>query len=212
MIKNELERQVTSARIEGFDRAICDFDPSPDAHPGVDPRLIPLLLEGMQSQRETLVAELADYDAVQAGETRARELMAITPIFDLGRALVRAQLASGLDEQALADEVGVTRAEIERYEKCDYESASLAQLVEVAEVLRFALGDTSISPDTGPVLAPEPAAVPDRARPDRLERTRKAPPFTAPADEGGLGRKPRAEKVRGGSSTVSSRRSRRPRP
>ncbi len=156
MIKNELERQITSARIEGFDRAIHDFDPSPDAHPGVDPRLIPVLLEGMQSQRDTLVAELADYDAVRAGETRARELAAIYPIFDVGRALVRARLASGLDKQALADKVGVTREEIESYEKSDYESASLAQLVEVAEVLRFALGDTSMSTDVGPVFAPDP--------------------------------------------------------
>lgn len=158
IIKNELERQITSARIDGFDRAIRDFDPSPDAHPGVDPRLIPVLLDGMRGQRDTLVAELAEFDALEEWEGREAVLAALYPVFRLGEQLVRARVAVGMTQAELAAELGVANEQIERDEANGYALTSLTRLQEIAEILRFALGDTGVVPSVGPILAPEPTS------------------------------------------------------
>lgn len=146
MIANELQYRVTSSLAEGMARALVDFDDRPEAHPGTDPSMIPLLRAGIEGQLETLRREMARYDALKRGELRAEALASLGAVFFFGRRLVEGRIAAGLSETDLAHRTDLTPSEIEHYEATEYESASLLRMQAVAEALRVALGDTSVVP------------------------------------------------------------------
>jgi HTH-type transcriptional regulator/antitoxin HigA len=55
---------------------------------------------------------------------------------DLPRILIQARIAQGLSQTDLAERLGMKPQQIQRYEATEYMSASLARLIEIAEVLQ----------------------------------------------------------------------------
>jgi len=81
--------------------------------------------------------EIADFDALATAET-----IAIDSIADIGLALIRARVASGLTQAQLAERVGLHTAAINRYETNNYRTANLTRLNEIADSLDFDLAAT----------------------------------------------------------------------
>jgi transcriptional regulator with XRE-family HTH domain len=75
---------------------------------------------------------MGEYDALRSGQAPIGQL---TSLDDLPRLLVRARIATGMSQRALAQRLGLKEQQIQRYEASDYGSASLSRLREVASVL-----------------------------------------------------------------------------
>jgi transcriptional regulator with XRE-family HTH domain/Zn-dependent peptidase ImmA (M78 family) len=89
-------------------------------------------IDTVDGQLSELRSQMSDYDALRSGQTPVGELASLD---DLPRLLVRARIARGMSQRALAEELGLKEQQIQRYEASDYASASLSRLREVADLL-----------------------------------------------------------------------------
>lgn len=131
MIANEREYRITKAAANKFAAALKSFDESPAAHPGAHPRLIQAEKEGIASQLVTLRRELREYERLRSGRVRIK----LSEIEQLPQKLVRARIAAGLTQEALAEKLGLKRQQIQRYESSQYASASLATIRQIAHAI-----------------------------------------------------------------------------
>ena len=132
MIKNERQYGITRTRATEFRAGLTDIE----AHPRQSEQLHPLLRkaeqEALQSQLETLEAELAEYEDLRSGK---RNTFALTSFDELPLALIKARIASGLTQRDLALRLGLKEQQIQKYEASDYASASLSRVQAVVRAL-----------------------------------------------------------------------------
>ena len=132
MIKNERQYGITRTRAAEFRVSLADIE----AHPEQSEHLHPLLRiaehEALQSQLESLEAELAEYDDLRLGRRRSFELHSFD---ELPQALIQARIASGLTQRELAQRLGLKEQQIQKYEATDYASASLSRVQAVVRAL-----------------------------------------------------------------------------
>jgi HTH-type transcriptional regulator / antitoxin HigA len=95
-------------------------------------RLRELEIKALESQIEDIKQEIADYDLLKSGSVSFSESYSLS---DLPRILIQARIAQGLSQTDLAERLNMKPQQIQRYEATEYMSASLARLIEVAEVL-----------------------------------------------------------------------------
>lgn len=133
MIKNERQYRITRSEAEKFAEALTEVKASAEDDRTTNPMLIKLRINAMESQLETLHRELREYDDLREGRTPCPGLL---HIFELGRDLIRARIASGLTQRELAERLRIAEQQIQRYEKDEYQTANFAKMMEIADVLR----------------------------------------------------------------------------
>ena len=131
MIANEREYRITKAAAKKFEVALKNFDESPATHQKAHPRLIRAEKEGIASQLATLRRELREYERLHSGRVR----ISLREVEQLPRKLVRARIAAGLTQEALAEKLGLKRQQIQRYEASEYASASLTTIRQIAQAI-----------------------------------------------------------------------------
>ena len=131
MIKNERQYRITKAQAEEFARTLKQFDNRPSAHLRVNPRLIKAQQEALQSQLDSLRAELREYERLRAGRRR----VPLAVLEELPRMLIRARIAAGLTQRELAHRAGIKEQQIQRYEATEYASASLDRVRKIAQAI-----------------------------------------------------------------------------
>src|SRR4051794_28218819 len=131
MITNKRHYDATKASARLFEEALEHADEQ-----GVDwdPVLHAAMRRGNASELAMLRAQLQEYDDFRTGKVRT---LTIDKLDDLPDVLIRARIASGLTQRALAEEMGLKEQQIQRYEATRYKSASFTRLVEVALVLKI---------------------------------------------------------------------------
>jgi ribosome-binding protein aMBF1 (putative translation factor) len=97
------------------------------------PRLIKAQADALRSQLDSLRGELREYEDMKTGETPPPDLSYIAAV---AQNLVRARIASGLSQKELAERLGMPEQQIQRYEATEYESVSLARIMEIAKALQ----------------------------------------------------------------------------
>ncbi len=107
------------------------FDENSSKQEGVHPRLIQAEKEGIASQLTTLKKELREYQRLRSGRVK----ISLREIEGLPEKLVRARIAAGLTQEALAEKLGLKRQQVQRYEASDYASASLATIRQIAQTI-----------------------------------------------------------------------------
>lgn len=85
---------------------------------------------------QDLFNQVKEYDDVRSGATSHFELDSID---DIAGALIKARVRRGLTQKALAEELGVSEQQIQKWERGGYERASLARIADVADVLEYEL-------------------------------------------------------------------------
>lgn len=130
MITNEVQYQSTEAHLQKLEEAAINLR----ARLGSveSPKLAQLGLDAVQAQADDLRAEIEEYDGLRSG---AVPLLEGSSASDLGRLLVKARLARGWSEGQLAEALGITVQELQRYESSGYRAASLTRLADVAGAL-----------------------------------------------------------------------------
>jgi DNA-binding XRE family transcriptional regulator len=153
MIANEREFRITQGWAKKFAEAIDSLSQEdPSLRPDLHPLLRKAELESLQSQLGTFKEELAEYEALRAGE---RSLLKADSLADLPRALIQARIAAGLTQRQLGERLGIAEQQIQKYEANEYRHASFARLLEIAKALEIAVrSEVHLNPDRG--LRPPP--------------------------------------------------------
>lgn len=129
MIGNEREYRITAAAIGRFEAVLDRLEAgSAERHP----LLQQALRESTAGEVQTLRERVAEYDALQGGQVAVLETVSLRELPD---ALLRARIAAGLTQKALADRLELKEQQVQRYEATRYASATLARLQAVAAAL-----------------------------------------------------------------------------
>jgi ribosome-binding protein aMBF1 (putative translation factor) len=142
MIANELQYRHTRQWVERFEQARAAVDAQADLHP----RARKALRDQYDSQIEELRDQLAEYEALRAGQVREFELRSLKELPD---ALIRARIAAGLSQQDLAKRLGLKAQQVQRYEATRYAGVSLERVQAVADALGVQLHERVVLPTAG---------------------------------------------------------------
>jgi transcriptional regulator with XRE-family HTH domain len=135
MITNDVQYRTAKAQIDRLQRLRAELEERP-LEPGHGDLRRKLETAAVESQVSELRAELDEYDELRSGHAPVGRL---TTLDDLPRILVRARIAAGMSQKALAQRMGLKEQQIQRYESSDYSAASLSRLREVATALNFSV-------------------------------------------------------------------------
>ncbi len=132
MITNERQYRITAAEVARFKKALEQRFADPPGRPPVHPRLIQAEREALESQLQDLQQELEEYEALKHGDVSK---ITIDSFDDLGIGLIKARIAVGFSQRALAERLGLKEQQIQKYEAERYVSASYRRLQEVVRAL-----------------------------------------------------------------------------
>jgi HTH-type transcriptional regulator / antitoxin HigA len=96
-------------------------------------------IDALRSQIAEIESELAEYDLLRRGKISFSETCSL---IELPRVLVQARIAKGLTQTDLAEQLNMKPQQIQRYEATNYMSASLARLIEVADILGVKISES----------------------------------------------------------------------
>ena len=137
MIKNERQYRITQSWAAKF-RASLDELTTKQRPKNVHSKMWKAQKAGVRSQLRDLEAELREYESLKSGSHKTLELDSLDA---LPRVLIQARIAAGLTQEELASRLSLKPQQIQRYEANDYQTASLARLLEIARVLNLRVRD-----------------------------------------------------------------------
>lgn len=132
MIKNELQYRVTQSQMTKLENALAQFKKELDNNKEVHPLLLKAQQDALQSQIDELSEDIKEYQSLISGEQTVIEL---TSLDELPTALIKARIASGLTQKALAQRLKIKEQQIQRYEATEYASASFSRMLAIIKVL-----------------------------------------------------------------------------
>ncbi len=132
MIANEFQYNLTKSQAAQFAQALARWQPPADDENAASRLLRQAERDALQSQRDSLLSEIAEYEALRSGRRRTFQ----TDSFEqLPETLIRARIASGLTQKQLAQRLGWKERQIQKYEATGYASASLQRVSAVIRAL-----------------------------------------------------------------------------
>ena len=93
-----------------------------------------LQIKGLKNKIAEIEADIAHYKLLKAGEISFAKSFSLDALPSI---LVQARIAAGMSQSDLAKALGMKPQQVQRYETTDYKSASLARLIEVANLLNI---------------------------------------------------------------------------
>ena len=132
MITNERQYKITRKKAAGFASAIEQFNTNSQERTDVHPRLLRAELEALKSQLVDLRTELEEYEQLKSADLSA---ISVASFDELANGLIKARIAAGLSQRALAQRLNLKEQQIQRYEAERYATASYRRLCEVAHAL-----------------------------------------------------------------------------
>ena len=135
MIKNEKQYRITKAQVRRFQDAVAEL--AGQTRPSnISSRLWKAQREAARSQMEELREQVEAYERLNTGRSKEVVLEAVA---DLPKALIRARIAAGMTQEALARRLGVKPQQVQRYEATEYGSASFARILRVVQALGLSM-------------------------------------------------------------------------
>ena len=133
MIKNERQYRFTKTQVERFEQTLAELKRRNLEDIDVHPLIAKAQVDAVGGQLADLKEQLRVYESLKAGEFPMENLEVVS---DLAHMLIRARIAQGLSQRALAERLGLKEQQIQRYEATDYTSASLGRIMEVVSGLK----------------------------------------------------------------------------
>ena len=133
MIENELQYTITQEQIGKFRQALAavrnDAATVADAN---ERRKMRVFEDAIQSQLADLESEIVEYERLRLGEAL---VLTIDSFDELPKALIKARIAAGLSQRALAERLDLDEEQIAQYEATYYASASMELVGRVIDAL-----------------------------------------------------------------------------
>lgn len=136
MIRNDKQYQVTKARLREFSEALDVLKMQE-----MDPLMRELQEGAIQSQIEKFKDEIYEYEGMKNGNVN---YVFIDSIANIHEALIKARIIKGWTQADLAKQLDLKEQQIQRYEQCNYSTASVARISQVAEVLHMNMGKVKV--------------------------------------------------------------------
>ncbi|NOY73686.1 MAG: ImmA/IrrE family metallo-endopeptidase [Gammaproteobacteria bacterium] len=131
MICNERQYKITVKQIDNLLDALKKLDV------GGEPEwLAAAQANALKSQIADLQSQVIEYDLIKQGKIRYSEC---TDLSHLPKVLIQARIGKGLSQKDLAEKLGMTMQQIQRYEASNYMGASLARLIEISNILEVSV-------------------------------------------------------------------------
>jgi ribosome-binding protein aMBF1 (putative translation factor) len=134
MIKNEREYKITKASLAKFESALKQLERL-RLKGGKDAQKLKLQEAAAKSMRNELQEQLDEYEQLKCGKFK---ISALDVVEAIPTNLIRARIALGWTQRDLAQRLGTTEQQIQKYEATDYESASFRKIAEIASILKEA--------------------------------------------------------------------------
>lgn len=130
MILNDRQYRIASSQLRKL-QALIDT--------GVKDKSIPDWVQeaqssGIKSQIDDIKMQIKEYELLKSGK---KTFAAVSDIQHLGLTLIQARILKGLTQGDLADKLGMSEQQIQRYEASEYKGANLSRLTEIANVLNI---------------------------------------------------------------------------
>jgi len=138
MIKNDRQYLITQGHVARF-KTTLDYLAEARAKGEYDEETIALQEAATNGLIETLKGELKEYDDLKSGRSISKLVKYLGMAKDLPSCLIKARIALNWTQKDLAERIGTSAQQIQRYEDRDYESASLATIRRISEVIRAQL-------------------------------------------------------------------------
>ena len=129
MIKNSRQYRITRTQLERFEESLRALEETLDDR---SDEMAQLQASAIKGQVEDLRAQLVEYDSLE--RERPTQLR-FDSLNEIARLLIKARLARGMSQRELAETLGMKEQQIQRYEATDFESASFARILEIADAL-----------------------------------------------------------------------------
>jgi len=142
MITNERQYKITRTEADRF-RAAINGLANGATRSDVHPRLLQAEREAMESQLADLQAEIVEYERLKSADL---SVISVNSFDQLAEGLIKARIASGLSQRALAERLGLKEQQIQRYEAERFASASYQRLREIADALRVRIRNDILLP------------------------------------------------------------------
>jgi transcriptional regulator with XRE-family HTH domain/Zn-dependent peptidase ImmA (M78 family) len=133
MITTEHQYRITKDRFDRFDRTLVKLKKKPAESPLQQARV-----DAVVAQLRRLRAEMDEYNALKSG--RIEHIDAST-LLDLPVALIKARIARGLSQSALAELIGVQPQQVQRWETGRYRKVAFERLSEIAQALNVSVSE-----------------------------------------------------------------------
>ena len=143
MIGNERQYRITRNKALDFARAIEEFDANALERTDIHPRLLRAEREAMESQLADLREELEEYEQLKSADL---SVISVGSFEELADGLIKARIAGGLSQRALAQRLDLKEQQIQRYEAERYASASYQRLCLVARGLEVRIENKILLP------------------------------------------------------------------
>lgn len=128
MIKNDKQYTITKGKRNQFLESLELLKTSDD-----NSLFNQIMIDSVGSQIETLNMELAEYEKLK----NERPKVISSRIENLPELLIKARIARNLSQKELAIKIGLKEQQIQRYEACNYQSASFEKLLLVASSMEL---------------------------------------------------------------------------
>jgi len=143
MITNERQYRITRKKARSFAHTIKEFDDRSDDRTDVHPRLVQAERQAMKSQLADLHEELEEYERLKLA---GLSVISVGSFEELAEGLIKARIAGGLSQRALAQRLKLKEQQIQRYEAERYASASYQRLCQVARALELRIENEILLP------------------------------------------------------------------
>jgi HTH-type transcriptional regulator/antitoxin HigA len=134
MIYNERQYKITGKKIEDLTGSLESLETANQPE-----WLSKAQVDALQSQISELESQVVEYDLVKEGRIHFSECSDLTA---LPKVLIQSRIAKGFSQKELAETLGMTAQQIQRYEATNYMGASLSRLIEVSGVLEITITES----------------------------------------------------------------------
>jgi HTH-type transcriptional regulator / antitoxin HigA len=132
VITNERQYKITKAALSRLRDSLDTVGLERTSRTRSSSILAQAQLDALKSEFEVLAEQIREYEALKSGTV---EHFSTTSLNELPGLLVKARIAKGMSQRALAEKLGVKEQQIQRYEATEYDAASLRRIIEVADAL-----------------------------------------------------------------------------
>src|ERR1700733_12802527 len=136
MIKNERQLRITTSQLDDFKKYLLELEKKEPT----DSNMLAIEEGNVRNQIKELEKEIADYESTWASN---EPIPVLQTIAEIPHALIRARISLGLTQKDLAERLGLKEQQIQRYEATEYETASLARIRELINVLNLNLSESA---------------------------------------------------------------------
>jgi len=140
MITNERQYKITRTLLDKLKKAIDSFDLKEAVRSTKSKPLAKAQIAALQSEYENLYIQIQEYVTLKSGTV---DVLKASSLEELPSILIRARIARGISQKALAKLMQIKEQQIQRYEAEEYASANLKRLAAVAKALDISIKEVA---------------------------------------------------------------------